>query len=88
MMLDAGQRQPDDAFRPSLQRFIADAFPEGTHGEFDRIIALCEEFERKTVTTVINLSDAAMMKTLCDIYFLRTIRPAELQRLGDSKKRT
>lgn len=77
MMQHIGQLGEEGIFLAALEKFLAEAFTQPQ--DCGRIVALATAFERKEETPT-DLRDVAMMKVLCDLYFLKLVLPSELGR--------
>jgi len=85
MMRQSGYWQPDTPFVPVALKFLEEAFPN-TDDRL-RLVELFEMFETQKVdNTKVNLKDAAIMKIICDAFFLSNIRPSAIKLRMDTKK--
>ena len=63
----------DEAFGVALKRFAADALTVVDEPHFDRLIEVGESVNTgRGVPHAMNMNDVGVMKTLCDVYLLRT----------------
>jgi AbiV family abortive infection protein len=79
MMKQSGYWKPEDPFAPTLLHFFDEAFPNVD--DRAHMAQLFEIFESQAPPNFgVDLKDVAIMKVVCDTFFLREIRPAGLER--------
>jgi hypothetical protein len=81
MMKQSGYWKSDMPFVPALLGFFDGSFPGVA--ERAHLAELFQMFEAQAVdNTKVDLKDVAIMKVVCDTFFLREIRPPALNRRG------
>jgi hypothetical protein len=79
MMKQSGYWKPEMPFVPTLVRFFDESFPAVE--DRPHMTELFHMFDSPAVdNTKIDLKDVAIIKVVCDTFFLCQIRPAALQR--------
>jgi AbiV family abortive infection protein len=79
MMKQSGYWNPEMPFVPALVRFFDESFPGVEHRP--HMTELFQMFDSPAVDNAnVDLKDVAIIKVVCDTFFLHQIRPAALQR--------
>jgi len=87
MMHSSGDCERSDSLRDCVERLLGSLLPNLDVAESRRLLDLAAAHgSRAQDDLTVNLRDVAMSKTLCDLYFLRTVGPKALRERVASAK--